>query len=209
MPTPIIPLFNAGAFGWHNPERVATRSFVCGFCSHRVGSDKGYTVIHLGGKQPQRFGIFICPTCQGPTFLDQNEYQVPAPAIGSSVKDVPEKLNELYEEARRCTTTSCFTAAVLICRKMLMNIAVSQGANEGLKFIEYVNFLADNHFIPPNGKHWVDHIRMKGNEATHEIALMKEADAKDLLNFLEMLLRFIYEFPARIRPVATPKTPGG
>jgi hypothetical protein len=41
-------------------------------------------------------------------------------------------LNQLYEEARRCTGQGCFTAAVLLCRKMLMNIAVEQGAAEGL-----------------------------------------------------------------------------
>jgi hypothetical protein len=58
-------------------------------------------------------------------------------------------------------------------------------------------------YVPPNGKQWVDHIRKKGNEATHEIALMSEADAKELLVFLEMLLRFIYELPNMI-----PKTGG-
>ena len=78
---------------------------------------------------------------------------------------------------------------------MLMNIAVQEKAAEGLKFIEYVEYLAKNGFVPPNRKHWVDHIRKKGNEATHEIAVMSEADAKDLLGFVEMLLRFIYEFP--------------
>jgi hypothetical protein len=108
---------------------------------------------------------------------------------------VPEALSTLYEEARRCTAQNCFTAAVLVCRKMLMNIAVEQGAAEGLKFIEYVVYLSDKGYVPPNGKYWVDHIRKKGNEATHEIALMEEADAQELLSFLEMLLRFIYEFP--------------
>lgn len=81
---------------------------------------------------------------------------------------------------------------------MLMNIAVNQGAEENLRFIEYVNYLSNNGFTPPNGRHWVDHIRKKGNEATHEIELMKESDAKDLIMFTEMLLKFIYEFPALI-----------
>ena len=85
---------------------------------------------------------------------------------------------------------------------MLMNIAVEQGAAEGLKFIEYVSFLSDKGFVPPNGKHWVDHIRKKGNEATHEIAIMVEQDAKELVTFVEMLLRFIYEFPNMV-----PSTP--
>jgi len=79
-----------------------------------------------------------------------------------------------------------------------MNIAVSQGAKEGLEFIKYVNYLSDKGYIPPNGKHWVDHIRKKGNEATHEIALMKENDAKELMAFTEMLLRFVYEFPKSV-----------
>src|SRR6266571_7617624 len=109
-------------------------------------------------------------------------------------------VNELYEEARRCSSQNCFTAAVLLCRKMLMNIAVAQGATEGLRFIEYVTYLSDKGFVPPNGKHWVDHIRKKGNEATHEIALMAEGDAKELISFIEMLLRFIYEFPSLVPP---------
>jgi hypothetical protein len=75
-----------------------------------------------------------------------------------------------------------------------MNIAVQEGAQEGQKFIHYVDHLAAR-VCPAQRKHWVDHIRKRGNEATHEIALMSEADAKDLVGFVEMLLRFIYEFP--------------
>ena len=81
---------------------------------------------------------------------------------------------------------------------MLMNISVEQGAKQGLKFIEYVEYLANNGFIPPNGRAWVDHIRRKGNEATHEIALMTRADAEELMAFIEMLLKFVYEFPSRV-----------
>ena len=79
-----------------------------------------------------------------------------------------------------------------------MNISVHQGAKEGLKFIEYVEYLSRNGYIPPNGKMWVDHIRKKGNEATHEILLMNQQDASELISFIEMILRFIYEFPSMI-----------
>ena len=80
-----------------------------------------------------------------------------------------------------------------------MNIAVEQSAPSGHPFVEYVEFLAANGYVPPNGKLWVDHIRKKGNEATHEIALMNENDARELLIFVEMLLRFVYEFPKMVR----------
>jgi hypothetical protein len=79
-----------------------------------------------------------------------------------------------------------------------MNVAVQKGAAEGLSFIKYVEFLADKGFVPPGGKDWVDHIRKRGNDATHEIALMTQADAEELVIFAEMLLKFIFEFPNRI-----------
>jgi hypothetical protein len=61
-----------------------------------------------------------------------------------------------------------------------------------------VQYLADAGYVPPNGKGWVDHIRKRGNEANHEIVIMTPADAKELIAFSEMLLKFIYEFPKQI-----------
>jgi hypothetical protein len=81
-----------------------------------------------------------------------------------------------------------------------MNIGVQEGAEEGKPFVHYIDYLAGKGFIPPNGRAWVDHIRQKGNEATHEIALMTSVDASELITFTEMLLKFIYEFPAAIAP---------
>ena len=79
-----------------------------------------------------------------------------------------------------------------------MNISVSQGAEENQNFLAYVAYLGDNGYVPPNGKMWVDHIRKKANEATHEIPHMERGDAIDLITFSEMLLKFIYEFPNRV-----------
>jgi hypothetical protein len=83
-----------------------------------------------------------------------------------------------------------------------MNIAVAQGAKSGESFLFYVDHLANAGYVPLNGKVWVDHIRRKGNEATHEIQLMTSVDADELISFSEMLLKFIFEFPAKV-----PKTP--
>ena len=48
--------------------------------------------------------------------------------------------------------------------------------------------------------------RKRGNEATHEIKLMSQTDAKELLTFIEMLLRFVYEFPAMVPASGTSTT---
>ncbi len=79
-----------------------------------------------------------------------------------------------------------------------MNIAVTQGAETNLSFAKYVDYLADKGYLPPNGAKWASHIRKKGNEATHEITIMEREDAEELIEFSEMLLKFIYEYPARI-----------
>ena len=73
-----------------------------------------------------------------------------------------------------------------------------QKAEPEQSFMQYVEYLAANGYVPPNGRGWVDHIRKKGNEANHDIVLMTPADSRDLIGFAEMLLKFIYEFPARV-----------
>ena len=193
--------FPEGIVAWWSAQDLPNQSFTCGFCNTTVSSVKGYKLgLHGDASSHQIGGIYLCPNCGGPVFFAPSGVKYPSPAMGNPVQHVPEALNSLYEEARRCTSQNCFTAAVLLCRKMLMNIAVEQAAPEGLKFIEYVTYLSDKGYVPPNGKHWVDHIRKKGNEATHEIALMAEGDARELLGFIEMLLRFIYEFPKMVPP---------
>lgn len=200
-----MKFFDENRFNWYQIQRIQNHSYRCGYCNDKISSDKGYKIgDNRDGSGPLRGGIYICPNCNGPTFINVDDKRYPSVSFGNAVQHVPEELDSLYNEARRCSSQSCFTAAVLLCRKALMNIAVSQGARENLRFIEYVNYLSENGYTPPNGRHWVDHIRKKGNEATHEIALMEEGDAKDLICFVEMLLKFNYEFPASI-PLPEPE----
>jgi len=179
---------------WKNTSTIETRVFVCGYCNTKVSSDKGY--------HDERYNSFIwlCP-CGKPTYFDLHGSQYPAYICGNKISGIPSKdIEQLYEEARRCTSVSAYTAAVLSCRKLLMHIAVEKGAPEGMNFIQYVEYLSEKNYVPPDGKGWVDYIRQKSNEANHEIVLMKEKEAIDLINFSEMLLRFVYEFPSKVTP---------
>lgn len=177
---------------WNEPKRAHGRQYTCAFCGNRVGPSMGYP-----NGRGDALAILICPTCDKPTYFE-GPTQTPAPLMGNDVKNVPTGIKSLYNEARACTGTKAYTAAVLACRKILMHIAVDKGATPGAKFIEYVEYLGNKHYVPPGSEDWVDHIRNKGNEANHEIAIMTDADALDLISFVEMLLRLIYEFPGRI-----------
>lgn len=151
--------------------------------------------------------ILICPKCDSPTYLDKGK-QVPGIAYGSTIAHLPKDVESLYSEARNCMSVSAFTASVLATRKLLMNVAVSQNADKNKSFEYYVNYLADNGYVPPNAKTWVNHIRTKGNEATHEIPAIKDEDAKDLLTFMEMILKLVFEYPQRIPKSPAPAAAG-
>lgn len=183
---------------WRNVISLTPRQFVCGFCGSFVASAQGF----FADTSPQT-QIYICPLCVKPTYFPGAQAQIPGVAPGAEVLHLPEDVNGLYHEARNSVAAGSYTAAVLSCRKLLMHIAVAQGASTGKSFVEYVEHLANSGYVPPNGRGWVDHIRTKGNEANHEIRLMSRADAEELISFAEMLLKFIYEFPERV-PKAPP-----
>lgn len=186
-------------YSWSSLQDIQSTKYSCAFCGHLVAAIKGYQLSYKHGGS--RSGITICPECRCPTFhYTDSQATLPSVAFGKPVRHMPAEIEQLYEEARTCTSNNCFTGAVLLLRKLLMNIAVTQGAAEGLSFAKYVDHLGVQGFIPPNGKQWVDHIRKKGNEATHEIVKMSDKDARDLVVFMEMLLRFIYEFPNELPP---------
>ncbi len=185
---------------WSQQQKIPSRTFICGFCGYSVASIVGYFADPI---QLNQAFIHICPHCEKPSFFHRGR-QVPGIAPGNEIAHLPKDIDTLYREARNSVSVGAYTASVLACRKLLMNIAVAQGAKAGETFLTYVDHLAETGYVPPNGRGWVDHIRKKGNEANHEIKLMVQADAEELIAFTEMLLKFIYEFPNRVPTPANP-----
>lgn len=191
----MIELMRGGE--WVNRVNLGPRNYRCGWCDRDVGSRDGYYPQAVPGAA----SIVICPSCNRPSYFE-GQLQTPGPLPGRAVAKLPNGVGSLYTEARRAIATGAFTAAVLAFRKLLMHLAVAEGAAEGLSFMQYVEYLDAKGFVPPKGKGWVDHIRTKGNEANHEIVLMTKEDAERLCTFTEMLLRFMYEFPNLVPPTA-------
>ena len=199
---------------WNNIHAITAYKFTCGYCGQVVASDKGCTPeTNKTSPSPHAplspyiyWKIVVCPHCDKPSFFTKDS-QIPGVSIGVEVKNLPTEVESLYREARNTVSVGAYTSSVLACRKLLMNIAVAQGAEEGKTFVFYVDYLANAGYIPPNGRGWVDHIRKKGNEATHEIVVKSQSDAEELITFSEMLLKFIYEFPSRVPQPSAPTTP--
>ncbi|MCH7721075.1 MAG: DUF4145 domain-containing protein, partial [Planctomycetes bacterium] len=115
----------------------------------------------------------------------------------------PDDVASVYEEARCAYSAEAFTGAVILCRKLLMNIAVQKGADSDNTFKGYVDHLETKHYTPPDSGVWIDKIRSLGNEANHELRVMSQEDAELAIEFSEMLLRFIFEYPGRANASGT------
>lgn len=189
------------SFEWQGQGIISQKQYTCGHisCGREVASNIGWSYSNRSRGVKEGW-VYICPMCHRPTFFDDTEHalQIPGVSFGNNIEHLPEDVGDLYEEIRNATGSAAFTASVLACRKILMHIAVEKGAPEGKNFITYVEYLVDNHYAPPGSKPWVDKIRESGNEANHEIKIMTGDESKELVNFVEMLLKFIYEFPAKI-----------
>ncbi len=187
---------------WEQVRALPQMRYRCAYCNTTVGPNVGYWSTHGGALTDLE--IYICSFCNRPTFFE-GEDQTPAPAFGLPVRDTPKDVMTIYNDARNSMKVSAYTPAVLALRKLLMHVAVEKGAKPNKSFESYVNYLADEGYVPKGGKVWVDRIRDKGNEANHEIRIVKRKDAAEMISFAEMLLKNVYEFPARGARMATSK----
>jgi Domain of unknown function (DUF4145) len=186
---------------WNLIQELSSYKFTCGYCGSLVGSAKGWGGVATVSGAAKRCGVIrVCPHCSGPTYVDViNSGQIPGVPYGNVVKHLPSEIEQLYEEASSCMAGGAPTAAALCCRKLLMHIAVERKAEEGKTFQHYVDYLETDHYIPTGAKGWVDQIRTKGNEANHEIKINTRQEGEEIVDFTEMLLKVIYEYPSRGR----------
>lgn len=180
--------------GWSSASAITPRDYHCGFCDNQAGSDRGFSSTD----RPESL-IYKCPRCGRPTFFETiGGQRYPGSKPGSAIGNCPPELAALYDEAREATGGGAYTAAVMVCRKMLMNIAVREGAKEGLTFVKYIEHLESEGFFSPKAKKFVNYIRELGNEANHAIQPRSEADAMAVIEFVGALLRHNYDLPAKV-----------
>jgi hypothetical protein len=162
--------------------------FTCGHCGVAVSG----VVIAWLDKENTLIQWVHCPSCAlGSTIIDGKAF--PGAAFGPEIQGLPQNVNESYEEARRCMEVNALTAAELVCRKILMHVAVEKGAKEGDSFVSYISYLEKNGYITPPMKPWVDIIRKHGNTSTHIIEPPSRERAESTVMFTAELLRLTYE----------------
>lgn len=187
-------------------KTIMNYTYTCGYCGSTVTSERGMSLNisqsgYMGNYASQ--GVYICPNCKYPTFIYE-DMQVPGNNYGNSVAHVSKEVEDVYNEARKSFSVAAYTGSILLCRKLLMHVAVDFGAEENKNFVYYVNYLKDNHYVSQNSGEWIDSIRKFGNVATHQILVNTKEDAEKMIKFCEMLLKMNYEYPALMNQESDP-----
>ncbi|HET7386781.1 MAG TPA: DUF4145 domain-containing protein [Nocardioidaceae bacterium] len=128
---------------------------------------------------------------------------------GEDLEGLPTDVESAYSEARDAMGVHAYTAGELMCRKILMHVAVDKGAAEGDTFASYLDYLQTQGYITPPMKPWADVIRQHGNHATHKIPAADQSRALGTLAFTTQLLRMIYEMDHKVARYLTPPPPAG
>ena len=107
-----------------------------------------------------------------------------------------------WQEIRQCLSVGTYTAAVMMCRKLLLHVEVAQGLpakndkDSAPTFAQVNSYLEDEGVITNKMRPWVDRIKDMGNDGAHEITPITENDAMAVARYAEQLLRMTYELVA-------------
>lgn len=180
--------YNYNSYSWIETKRLNSRSFSCWNCGENIASEKGYPSKDIDQS------IYICHKCNAPNIFDSRKKNSFKSVPGKNIKKLPLAINTIYNEARSCLSVEAYTGAIMLFRKILMNIAVEEGADEDKNFKYYVKYLCDNGFVHKRQIIQADKIRNLSNDANHQIESRTEEEANEMLKFIEFLLLNNYEF---------------
>ena len=176
------------------------RQYTCGYCGTTV------TPIHVcrgilpkspATQKREVFGeVRACTHCGQVTFFRVADgLQMPGVLYGDNVEHLPTDIATLYEEARTCYGEGAFNACAMACRKILLHVAEEKGLKVEKKttFIEAVNYLFEEGWMPKSARIWIDALKKIGNDANHKIELVEDKAARIAITFTQQMLENVFQ----------------
>jgi hypothetical protein len=110
---------------------------------------------------------------------------------------IPVPIILTYYEARDCFRAKCYTATAIMCRKTLEGIAEEHKVTVR-NLATALKEMRDKGIIESRLYEWADALRISGNEAAHGVNVsISKQDAKDILEFTNALLEYVFTFQDR------------
>lgn len=169
-------------------DQRAHFSAICPYC----GKQTVAAVIAMSINTSPEAAWLRCTGCDR-GFVRNDGQIAPALLPGESIEGLPADVLSAYTEARQAAGLNAFTSCELMCRKILMHVAVDKGASEGKTFVEYLDHIENSGYATPPMRSWLDLIRQHGNSSTHRLEPASRERATTTLAFTAQLLRLVYE----------------
>ncbi len=120
--------------------------------------------------------------------------------------DIPTEIAEAFAEATKALYADCPRASAVMARRTLEVITVEKGETNS-NLAQRLTNLETKKVLHPALAEWAREVRLVGNSGGHYdvIHQVSKDDARDLLNFVRELLRYLYELPAEINRRRSPK----
>jgi hypothetical protein len=125
-------------------------------------------------------------------------YPKRAPKLDDSI---PKDVAEDYAEALRCYDISANKASAAMCRRALQTSVIEKGARKD-RLEKQIDELFEKEVITKEIRDWAHEIRLTGNIGAHPdedgLATVTPAEAKELIDFMEEYLKYVYIMPAKV-----------
>ena len=111
-------------------------------------------------------------------------------------------------QAHRSLSDENWDAAATMARGSMQVALRHQGA-AGKRLVDQIDDLASKGLLPPIMREWSHNVRDLGNDAAHPEPEGKGTDpkdARDIVEFLDYLLQYLYDLPERIKKYRERKT---
>jgi hypothetical protein len=189
----------------------------CPFCFEKGNFELAF---HAEKKKPNsnkvlNFDTYKCGNCAGyvMVFWSSNEHSfgprnslhsfkvLPWPLkIDTAPSHWPKDIQRYWIQAKKNILDNNWDAAAMMARAALQIILRENNA-QGKTLKNEIDNLADKGLLPPIMKEWSENIRELGNDAAHPCIGQKPTsaqDARDVMQFLDFLIEYLYDLPFRI-----------
>jgi hypothetical protein len=114
--------------------------------------------------------------------------------------DVPANIASVFTEEVLTLSANCPRASAVMSRRTLEAITVEKGETKG-SLAERLGNLGTKGILHPTLSEWAKEVRLVGNAGAHFDPIEKVTidDARQLVNFIRELLKFLYELPAELQ----------
>lgn len=199
---------------------VEAKVIARGFGEYRSGAvnplDEVDTEYH-----GDHYSVALCRRCNGPFLVREALFGVPGEfetvtdeavlypvAPGPKLDGLPDSIARSIEQAHRSYSASSYDACAVMCRRALEALCKTVSAN-GRDLARRLADLKESGRIDARLLKWAHGVRLVGNEAAHDVeTAVSGEDARDILEFTEALLMYVFTLDAKFRAFETRRGSG-